>query len=256
MGTEWMTELKSITLHVAGEPAPMWPDDASQEYRAARLALSEAERALRDQVRAVAEQRRALPPGPVLPVYELAEGPLDLSADGPVTSVTLAELFGEHKELVVYHMMFHPDDDASCPMCASVVDGLHGVSHHIAQRAALAVVGKAPIGKLRAWSRHRGWQGLRLVSAHDSSFNADLGVEGTQGGQWPAVSVFTRDGDQVRHAYTQAADFPDGSNGGFDLIWPLWNVLDLLPSGRSDWDPDNDYATALRGAQATTGTVR
>ena len=114
MSDDWITELKSVTLHVAGEPAPMCADGASQEYRTARLALSRVEQDLRDQVKAVAALRRALPPGPVLPSYEFTEGPRDLSSDEPVRSVTLAELFGGHNELVVYHMMFHPDDETSC----------------------------------------------------------------------------------------------------------------------------------------------
>jgi len=56
-GTEWWTELKSIRLHVEGDTPPMWPAEAGEEYRAARLALVEAELALRDQVEAVAAQR-------------------------------------------------------------------------------------------------------------------------------------------------------------------------------------------------------
>ncbi|WP_020666138.1 DUF899 family protein [Amycolatopsis nigrescens] len=253
MGTEWMNELKSITLHVEGGDPPMWPDGASEEYRTARRALVEAEAAVRDQLEAVAAQRRALPPGPVLPDYRFTEGPADLAADEPAGPVSLAGLFGDHDELVVYHLMFHPDDDAACPMCSMWVDGLHGVSHHLTRRAALAVVAKAPIGKLRAWGRHRGWQGLRLVSAYDTSFTTDLGVEGPRGGQFPAVSVFTRRGDQVRHSYTQSADFPDRAQRGIDLLSPVWNVWDLLPSGRGEWLPDNTYPGAGRGGSASAG---
>lgn len=255
MTTEWMTELKSITLHVDGEGPPMWPSGASEEYRTARLALAETEAALRDHVEAVAAQRRALPPGASQPPYQLTEGPIDLATDGPTTTVGLADLFGDHDELVVYHLMFHPDDDAACPMCSMWVDGLHGVSHHITRRAGLAVIAKAPIGKLRAWGRHRGWHGLRLVSAYGTSLTTDLGTEGSRGGQSPAVSVFARQDDQVRHVYTQSADYPDGQGRGIDLLSPVWNLLDLLPSGRDDWLPDNSYPDARRGEHAKTGDV-
>jgi predicted dithiol-disulfide oxidoreductase (DUF899 family) len=248
--TEWWTQLKSITLHVEGDKPPMWPAGASEQYRAARRELAEAEIALRDQVETVAAQRRALPPGPVLPEYLLTEGPLDLSAEGPWTTVSLAELFGDHDALVVYHLMFHPDDDAACAMCSTWVDGLHGVAHHLTRRAGLAVIAKAPIEKLRSWGRRRGWQGLRLVSGYDSPLITDLGIEGSRGGQFPAVSVFTRtvvDGaEQVRHTYTQSADYPDGTGRGIDLINPVWQTLDLLPSGRGDWLPDNTYPGSSR----------
>jgi len=250
MTTDWMTQLKSITLHVDGELPRMWPDDASENYRDARLALLDAEVALRDQIEAVAAQRRALPPGPAMPDYELSEGPIDLTTDAPSTTVGLADLFGDHDELIVYHLMFHPDDDAACPMCSMWVDGLHGVSHHIARRAGLAIIAKAPIHKLRAWGRHRGWHGLRLVSAYGTSFTTDLGTEGSRGGQSPAVSVFARHQEQVRHVYTQHADFPDGRGRGIDLLSPVWHLWDLLPSGRGDWYPDNAYPGARRGEAA------
>lgn len=246
-GTEWWTELKSITLHVEGDPPPRWPAGASEQYRAARRELSAAELALRDRIEEVAALRRALPPGPELPEYRLAEGSRALAEDGPEHRVTLADLFGEHDQLVVYHLMFHPDDDEACAMCSMWVDGLHGVAHHLARTAGFAVIGKAPLAKLRAFGRRRGWSGLRLVSAYDSGLLTDLGVEGSRGGQFPAISVFTRAGGVVRHAYTQSADYPDGSGRGIDLLSPVWNVLDLLPSGRGDWLPDNRYPGPTRG---------
>jgi predicted dithiol-disulfide oxidoreductase (DUF899 family) len=238
--SEWWNELKSITLHVETDPTPLWASRAGDEHRAARRALLDAELALRDQAEAVAAQRRALPPGPALPEYTFAEGPRDLDADGPSGAVTLAELFGEHDELVVYHLMFHPDDDAACAMCSMWVDGFRGVAAHLERRVALAVIAKAPLDKLRAFGRHRGWYGLRLVSAFDEpAFLTDLGVEGSRGGQFPAVSVFVRDGDRVRHSYIQGADFPDRTGRGIDLLSPVWSVLDLVPSGRGEWLPDN-----------------
>jgi predicted dithiol-disulfide oxidoreductase (DUF899 family) len=70
---------------------------------------------------------------------------------------------------------------------------------------------------------------------------------GSRGGLFPAVSVFTRAGDEMRHAYTQSADFPDGRERGIDALSPVWNILDLLPSGRGEWLPDNTYPGAARG---------
>jgi predicted dithiol-disulfide oxidoreductase (DUF899 family) len=251
--TEWWTQLKSVTLHVETDPTPMWPSQANEDYRAARRALAQAEISLRDEAEAVAAQRRALPPGPVLPEYTFTEGPRDLHADGGSTPVTLTELFGEHDQLVVYHLMFHPEDDAACPMCSMWVDGFRGVAQHLTRRAAFAVIAKAPVRELRAWGRHRGWQGLRLVSAFEQpAFLTDLGVEGSRGGQFPAVSVFTRDDELVRHSYTQSADFPDRTGRGIDLLCPVWSVLDLLRSGRGEWLPDNTYPVAPPGAVRTS----
>lgn len=82
------------------------------------------------------------------------------------------------------------------------------------------------------------------MSAAGSGFLDDLGVRGSAGGLFPAFSVHVRDGSEVRHVLTLPADFPDGSARGMDLLSPMWNLLDLLPSGRGDQDPDNTYPVA------------
>jgi predicted dithiol-disulfide oxidoreductase (DUF899 family) len=247
----WWDRLKSITLHVETDSPPMWSVRASEEYRAARLELSRAERDLRDQVEAVAARRRALPPGPLLPEYRFVAGPAELAAGDDPAPVTLLELFGEHDQLLVYHLMFHPEDEHPCLACSMWVDGLHGVHEHLGRAMAFAVITKAPLGKLRGFARRRGWSGLRLVSAHDApEFLTDLGIEGSRGGQFPALSVFTREtvsggrnggGARVRHALTQCADYGDGTGRGIDLLSPVWNALDLLPCGRGEWMPDLVY---------------
>jgi predicted dithiol-disulfide oxidoreductase (DUF899 family) len=177
----------------------------------------------------VARKRRALPQGAADANNELSEG------------VTLLDLFGDHDTQLVYHLMFHPDDDSACPMCSMWVDGFHGVRHHLQQHTAMAVVGKAPLPKLRAWARRRGWSGLRILSSYGTSFNADLAAEYADGGQRPMASVFVRDGADVRHFYSLPANFHDDTQRGIDLLSPVWNVLDLLPGGRGDWYPDNSY---------------
>jgi predicted dithiol-disulfide oxidoreductase (DUF899 family) len=145
-----------------------WPAGASPRYVAARERLLEAERDLLDRVKRVAELRRALPPGAAMPTYAFAEGPRDLTRAQPVLATTLVELVGD-RGLFVYHLMFAPDWDEGCPSCSMWVDGLHGVAHHLAQVTSFAVIAKAPLPKLRAWARHRGWSGLRLLSSHGTT---------------------------------------------------------------------------------------
>jgi predicted dithiol-disulfide oxidoreductase (DUF899 family) len=127
-------------------------------------------------------------------------------------------------------------------MCSIWVDGFQGVARHLTQHAALAVIGKAPLPKLRAWARLRGWDRLRILSSHGTSFNPDLRVDGPDGSQLPATSVFVRDGDEVRHFYTRHAEFADGRERGMDLLSPVWNVPDLLPGGRGSGYAQNEYA--------------
>jgi predicted dithiol-disulfide oxidoreductase (DUF899 family) len=237
---------------VVAEMMPMWPQGSSPDYVEARIELARAERELRDRIEEIAAARRRLPPGAVVTDHELAEGPLDLTRDDGVRSPRLSELFGEHDTLFVYHLMFHPDDDSACPMCSMWVDGFHGVLHHLTRHTAVAVIGKAPLPKLRAWGRRRGWSGLRLLSSHGTTFNAEMAAEYPDGGQRPMASVFVRDGASVRHFYTLPANFLDDTQRGMDLLSPVWNVLDLLPGGRGDWYPDNSYG---RIAALSPGTA-
>jgi predicted dithiol-disulfide oxidoreductase (DUF899 family) len=227
--------------------AALWPVGTSQSYIDSRRELARAEQALHGQVGEVAAARRRLPPGAVLADYVFAEGPADPGAAAPVRTTRLTELFGEHGTLFIYHLMFSPDAEEACPMCSMWVDGLHGVSHHLAQHTAFAVIGKAPLPRLRSWAGRRGWDGVRVLSSYGTSFNLDMRAEDADGNQRPMVSVLVRDGDQVRHSYSLAAGFLDGAEGGIDLLSPVWHVLDLLPGGRGDWYAENSYAGRARG---------
>jgi predicted dithiol-disulfide oxidoreductase (DUF899 family) len=208
---------------------PIWPAGASQEHIDARIELAKAEQRLHDQLWQITQARHKLPAGPVLGEYVFAEGPADLGLDGPVTTTSVRELFGEHGRLFVYHLMFRPDDDDGCGLCSLWVDSLYGIAQHIAQNTALAVVGNAPLPRLRAWALQRGWHGLRILSSYGTTFNADMNVESPDGRQRPVVSVFTRDGHQIRHVVSQSANFLDGTDGANDLLPPVWHVLDVLP---------------------------
>jgi predicted dithiol-disulfide oxidoreductase (DUF899 family) len=221
---------------------PMWPVGASPAYVAARMRVARAERELSEHVERVAAARRELPPGAPVGDYRLAEGPPDLAEDGPVRQTPLVELFGERDTLVMYHMMFAPEDDEACPMCSMWVDGFHGVRRHLAQHCAFVVVAKAPLPKLRGWAARRGWSGLRLLSSHGTTFNADMHAEHDDGAQRPMISVFARDGGQVRHTYSLPANFADNTERGIDPLSPVWNILDLTPRGRGDWYAGNAYA--------------
>jgi predicted dithiol-disulfide oxidoreductase (DUF899 family) len=134
-------------------------------------------------------------------------------------------------------------------MCSMWADGYNAIAPHIRQRASFVVVAKAEIGKLRRWARQRGWDGMRLLSSHDSTFNQDMRMEREDGAQEAGLSVFTRDASgTVYHRYTISADLPrgdldlyEGEGRGIDLYSPVWNLFDLLPSGRGNWYPNHQY---------------
>jgi len=217
----------------------------SPDYLAAREDLRLAELDLMRHRERVAEQRRQLPPGPVVDDYAFVEGPADLEAgDAPVGTVRLSELFSApDRALVAYHFMYGKRQASACPMCTMWIDGFNGVGHHLAQNLDFVVVAAADPATLRAHGRARGWRNLRLLSCADNQFKYDLGSEDSDGNQDSTLSVFTRDADgAVRLSYTVKPRMTDEiDQRGIDLLCPTWHFLDLTPNGRGDWYAELGY---------------
>jgi predicted dithiol-disulfide oxidoreductase (DUF899 family) len=227
----------------------------SEEYRRERNRLLAAEIELRRAIERVAKQRRALPPGGVVPDnYRFEE-----ASDG--AAVKFSELFAPGKDtLVIYSFMFPrysgdprpgpsrgetarlPLEETPCPSCTSILDSLDGAAPHLAQRLNLAVVAKTPPERIRVFARERGWRHLRLLSSRGSAFNRDYHAETEDGSQRPILNVFTRDGNAIRHRWATELMFAGRDEGEdprhVDSIWPIWNVLDMTPGGRG---PEHDF---------------
>jgi len=220
----------------------------SASYRAARDELLAAERDLRRQVEQVAELRRKLPLGGELPEdYVFEEGAAGLADSTAVTSVRLSDLFRKGIDtLALYNFMYGPEMQQACPMCTSFLDSLNGTAPHAGQRLNLAVVAKSPIGRIREFARGRGWHNLRLLSSAGNTYNRDYHGESADGGQLPVLSVFVRRDGKIYHSYSTellyAPPEPGQNQRHIDMMWPLWNLLDLTPEGRgTDWYPRLSY---------------
>jgi predicted dithiol-disulfide oxidoreductase (DUF899 family) len=210
----------------------------SDEYRRARNALLAQEIELRRHIERVAEQRRALPPGGEVSGdyrFQGEDGPLDFGS-----------LFGDKQTLVIYSFMFGPQRERPCPMCTSLLSAWDGEARDIGQRVALAVVARSPIERLVAFKKERGWRDLKLYSDTDGRYSRDYHAIGKEGGDDPALNVFTRRDGTIRHFWSgemgfETADPGQDPRGAPDLM-PIWTVLDTTPEGRaSDWYPKLDY---------------
>lgn len=225
-------------------PLTNLPDEPA-DYLAAREELRLAEIDLMRQRERVAELRRRLPPGAVVPDYVFEEGPASLDGgDVPVRPVRMSELFtGRDQALVVYHLMYGKKQTSPCPMCTMWIDGFNGVAHHIARNMDFAIVAAAGVPELRAHARTRGWNRLRLLSCGSNTFKYDLRSEDKEGNQDSTISVFTKDGDgTLRHFYTAHPSMAnDIRERGIDLLTPVYNLLDLTPRGRGDWYASLNY---------------
>lgn len=206
-----------------------------EEWLNAQRKHLQAEKEFTQQREAMAEARRALPWQVISEDYVFA------GLDGPIT---LTELFGDHRQLIIQHFMFGSDWDEGCPSCSFWVDGINGTTVHLAARdTAFALVSTAAPTILDAYRQRMGWE-LRWVSSADSTFNADMGVspavDGTthynfdtapnEAAELPAISVFNRlDDGTVALSYQTFAR-------GLDKANVVYQLLDLTPQGRAETD--------------------
>jgi predicted dithiol-disulfide oxidoreductase (DUF899 family) len=234
----------------------------SVEYRTARNNLLNQEIALRRETEALAAARRALPPGGLVPHDYVFDG---MRENGQPAKIMLSELFAPGKDsLVIYNMMFprHQNDDrpkaasgptaqlpleeGPCPSCVAFLDQLDGVAPHVEQNLNFIVVAKAPIDRLTAFAKDRGWRHLHLLSAGGSSFKRDYGAEGQDGQQQPMMNVFHRGADGIRHFWSSemlyAPSDPGQDPRHMGTLEPLWNMMDFTPEGRAaDWHEQLNY---------------
>ncbi len=239
---------------MTGDFLPLAFPNESAEYRAARAELLDAEIALRHQIEQVAALRRALPPGGAPPEDYVFER---TGAHGRPEKGRLSELFEGHPSIILYSFMYGPERDVPCNGCTHMLDALDGAARHANRRVPLYVVARSPLARLEAWGRERGWRFLRFLSAEGNSFTNDYfantaGVSAAKrvdqgyapGEDWdqPMFTVFTKDGDRVRHFWSTELVYvpeePGQNHRAVDMVDPLWNLLDMIPEGRgTNWFP-------------------
>jgi len=234
----------------------------SAEYRAARDRLLDQELDLRRRMEAVAEARRALPPGGVVPEDYVFRG---AGPDGAPSDIRLSELFAPGRDsLIIYSFMFprDPSDDrpaptrgraarlpileTPCPSCTALLDQFDGAADHVAARVNLVAAAKSPVERVLAFAEDRGWHRLRVVSSLGSTYNRDYHGESPDGDQRPMLNVFRKDGDTIRHFWASELFYapvdPGQDPRHLGTVEPMWNLFDLTPEGRrADWEEQYSY---------------
>ena len=234
----------------------------SPDYRSARAVLLEREVALRRQMEAVAAELRALPPGGEVPEDYLFDC---IGADGATSKVRLSDLFRGGDTLMLYHYMFprHGQDnrpgptvgamarvplaEGPCPSCTALIDMWEGTMPHFEGLGGnLAVVAKAPIERVAAFARDKGWKHIRLLSAANNSFKRDYHGEDADRHQLPIMTVFKRWPDgSIRLHWASELLFEPADRGQdprhMGTVEPLWTLFDLTPGGRPNADEQIEY---------------
>jgi predicted dithiol-disulfide oxidoreductase (DUF899 family) len=247
-------ETKTMTTHKTGTP---------EQWMKARLELLKAEKELTRRSDELARQRQELPWVPVNKGYrfETDEG-----------SASLADLFRDRSQLLVYHFMFGPDYAAGCPSCSSIADGFNGIAVHLANHdVMLWTVSRAPLAKLQTYKRRMGWT-FPWASSVGGDFNFDFSASYTEEQQRKGIEYnFTRQpellwrpgqegsGQTAEDKFatmcgTDAATFHRERPGmsafvlddgvvyhtystyarGVDGLWGMYQWLDRAPKGRNE----------------------
>ena len=210
----------------------------SEEYRRARTALLAEEIELRRHIQRVAEKRRALPPGGEAKDYRF------LDSEGK--EIGLAELFGRHDTLFTYFWMYGPERERPCPMCTSFVGSMDRPAPDIEQRLAMAIIGRSPVSRQRAFAQERGWTNLKFYQTVGDDFVRDYHGFDDEGRENAIVAIWQRHGGKV-NLFWAAEGSAETADPGFDPHLapdptPLWNILDWTPAGRGqDWYPSLSY---------------
>lgn len=196
---------------------------------------------LRDRV--AAERRR-------LPMVRIDK---DYSFEGPTGKRRLVDLFEDRLQLIVYHFMFDPAWEKGCPGCTGYVDSLGDLSMLATRNTTFALISRAPLAKLEAYRKQRGWE-RAWYSSFGSDFNYDFHVTldekvrpvdynyrtkaemiaqdspNQTEGEAHGLSVFFRLNDDVYHTYSTYAR-------GVESLTDAYSLLDVTPYGRQeDWE--------------------
>lgn len=213
----------------------------SDAYRDARQALLAVEIEFRRDMTRLTEQRRSLPPGPIIEKNYRFK-------DGNGSDIGLIDLFGDHDALVTYFWMYGPQRDRPCPMCTNWLGSVNGNAADIKQRVALKIFGRSSVERQLAFASERGWEHLDFVQTISDDYANDLKLINDDGTENPALVVFKRDGDKVRlfWASEMSMELADPGQDPRDApdIASLWSILDLTPEGRgTDWYPKLEYGS-------------
>ena len=204
---------------------------SASEWQVAREKLLVKEKeATRSRDSLAAERRR-------LPIVLIDK---DYVLEGPDGKMSLLDLFEGRRQLIVYHFMFGPSQDAGCDGCSMVVDNIGHLAHLHARDTSFALVSRAPLARIEPYKKRMGWT-VPWYSSFGSDFNVDFGVSPEspqpteyQDGESFGLSVFLRDGDNVHRTY-----FTSGR--GVEALGSNWTFLDLTPLGRQeDWEESPD----------------
>jgi len=217
------------------------PIVTKDEWREERLKLLNEEKAVTKAYDRVNSLRRRLPMVKVEKDYRFT------GADG---EKRLIDLFEGRRQLIAHHFMFAPEWGKGCPSCTWHRNQFGDLSPLAKLDTSMVTVSRAPIDKLLAYQREKGWT-TPWYSSNGSDFNYDFmvtldpsrgpveynyktgdelakaigAIEGSA--EWPGFSVFLRVHQDVYHTYS-------AYGRGVERLMDVLGLLDITPYGRQE----------------------
>jgi predicted dithiol-disulfide oxidoreductase (DUF899 family) len=194
------------------------PVVSPEEWNAAREELLVKEKELTRARDALAAERRRMPRQAITEEYRF-EGP-----DGPVS---LLDLFGGRRQLVVYRFFFEPGvsgwPESGCRGCSFGADQVAHLAHLNARDTTFVWVSRAPQEDIARYRERMGWEVPWYTITDD--FDSDFGVD-----EWHGTNAFLRDGDDVFRTYFV-------NSRGDEAMGSTWSYLDITALGRQEiWE--------------------
>lgn len=175
-------------------------------------------------------------------------------------TATLADLFGENSQLIVYHFMYGPNwGEEGCVSCSYWADNFEGLTPHLnARDIAFTAISSAPMSKISPYKKRLGWS-FNWVSSNENTFNEDFNVgfpeersnddpvmynfkeiDSSPMDEMHGTSVFAKD-DEGNIYRTYSA-----YGRGLEITNAAYAYIDMAPKGRQESPEGNPMAWLKR----------
>lgn len=177
-----------------------------------------------EQTKRVAAQRRRLPMTPLSHTYTFI---------GPDGEQPMADVFGDARQLVMYHVMYAPEWEKACPHCTQyAINQGHGINRETNERdTRYILVSRASYEKISAWAEQYGI-GTPWYSV-PTEFAVEMGKIAPEFGDVPGLSVFFKaDDGMIYRTYTTGGSMVEST-------MPASAILRLTPYGMQEQGEDS-----------------
>jgi predicted dithiol-disulfide oxidoreductase (DUF899 family) len=198
------------------------PIVSKQEWENARQKLLVNEKEVTRAQDALAAERRRMPWLAVTEAYQF---------DGPDGRMSLLDLFGGRRQLIVYRAFFEPGvhgwPEHACPGCSLMADQVAHLAHLNARDTTLVFASRGPQAEIERLKARMGWDipWYTILTKNGHAFDVDFDVD-----EWHGTNAFIREGRDVFRTYFL-------NNRGDEKMGGTWSYLDVTALGRQEnWE--------------------